>query len=53
MVGSYSLGPRIGRYETEFEESNDGAEEEKRRKEFRPHNVGMVVLGTFILWFGW
>src|SRR5262245_1037070 len=20
---------------------------------FRPHNVSMVALGTFILWFGW
>jgi Amt family ammonium transporter len=20
---------------------------------FRPHNVSLVVLGTFMLWFGW
>ena len=23
------------------------------RSEFDPHNVAFVVLGTFILWFGW
>ena len=41
LVGCYIVGPRIGRFESE------------RKKEFQPHNVPMVVLGTLILWFGW
>lgn len=35
------LGPRTGRYTP------------GREQEFVPNNVGYIVLGTFILWFGW
>mmetsp|Transcript_41220 Transcript_41220/g.96812 ORF Transcript_41220/g.96812 Transcript_41220/m.96812 type:complete len:547 (-) Transcript_41220:54-1694(-) len=41
LVGAIVLGPRAGRF--------DGGNEE----EFAPHNIPLVVLGTFILWFGW
>merc|ERR1719498_1857349 len=37
------VGPRNGRWEAEEEGTG----------QFDPHNVGLVVLGTFILWFGW
>ncbi|KAH0838634.1 ammonium transporter [Lanmaoa asiatica] len=30
-----------------------GQRQEKELLNFRPHNVSMVNLGTFILWFGW
>ncbi|EIW86366.1 ammonium transporter [Coniophora puteana RWD-64-598 SS2] len=30
-----------------------GRRHEKELLNFRPHNVSMVNLGTFILWFGW
>lgn len=40
LIGAIVLGPRIGRFEPN---SSD---------KFRPHNVGMVTLGTLILWFG-
>ncbi|KAI0271576.1 ammonium transporter [Gloeopeniophorella convolvens] len=30
-----------------------GRRREKELLNFRPHNVSMVALGTFILWFGW
>lgn len=36
------LGPRIGKFDPNTEPST-----------FAPHNVGMVCLGTLILWFGW
>merc|ERR1719487_335325 len=36
------LGPRKGRYDPDAEE---GA--------YDPHNMGLVVLGIFSLWFGW
>jgi len=39
-VGAICLGARRGRW------TDDPAN-------FAPHNLGMVVLGTFILWFGW
>mmetsp|Transcript_47050 Transcript_47050/g.131160 ORF Transcript_47050/g.131160 Transcript_47050/m.131160 type:complete len:1165 (+) Transcript_47050:86-3580(+) len=40
LVGAVALGPREGRWKDDT-------------GEFKPHNMGMVVLGTFILWFGW
>ncbi|KAG1902535.1 ammonium transporter AmtB-like domain-containing protein [Suillus fuscotomentosus] len=30
-----------------------GRRQEKELQNFRPHNVSMVNLGTFMLWFGW
>jgi len=39
LMGTLVLGPRKGRFE--------------RPEEFEPHNLPLVVLGTFILWFGW
>jgi len=41
LCGAVVLGPRMGRFEENAEE------------EFAPHNVPLLVLGTFILWFGW
>jgi len=42
LIGAIFLGPRLGKFDAETADD-----------EFRPHNVGMVVLGTLILWFGW
>merc|ERR1712232_263631 len=39
LAGAAILGPRKGRFE------NPG--------DFYPHNISMVVLGTFVLWFQW
>jgi len=39
LVGAALVGPRAGRWE--------------KPESFAPHNMGLVVLGTFILWFGW
>merc|ERR1719399_1476873 len=41
LVGAAILGKRAGRFE-------DGDAEE-----FAPHSQPLIVLGTFILWFGW
>merc|ERR1712070_1365461 len=39
LVGAIFAGPRKGRWEDP--------------KSFEPHSAPLVVLGTFILWFGW
>jgi Amt family ammonium transporter len=44
LAGAGILGPRLGRFD-----GDDPGQENP----FVPHNLGMVVLGTFILWFGW
>jgi len=41
LVGAAIVGPRLGRFDPDKE------------SEFAPHNMPMVVMGTFILWFGW
>merc|ERR1719487_1628409 len=41
LVGAKMVGPRDGRW--------DSADPNR----FDPHNISLVVLGTFILWFGW
>ena len=41
LFGAAVIGPRLGRYDS------------NREHEFKPHNVPSVVLGMFILWFGW
>lgn len=42
LVGAQFLGPRIGRFD-----------KDTPKEEFAPHNVGMICLGTIVLWFGW
>merc|ERR1712232_1085632 len=39
LAGAAILGPRKGRFE--------------HPEDFYPHNISLVVLGTFVLWFGW
>merc|ERR1719499_754566 len=39
LVGAILCGPRKGRFE--------------KPEEFDAHSLPLVVLGTFILWFGW
>jgi len=39
LAGTVVLGPRTGRWE--------------KPEDFEPHNLPLVVLGTFALWFGW
>merc|ERR1711907_769968 len=41
LVGAKVIGVRTGRFEAEKED------------EFIPHSQPLIVLGTFILWFGW
>ncbi|CAE8672959.1 unnamed protein product [Polarella glacialis] len=41
LAGTCVLGPRKGRFDPE------------RSEEFEAHSLPLVVLGTFILWFGW
>jgi len=41
LVGAIIVGPRTGRFD------------DAKETEFQPHNVPLVVLGTFVLWFGW
>jgi len=43
LVGAAIIKPRAGRWEALA----------KGTSEFDPHDMGMVTLGTFILWFGW
>jgi ammonium transporter, Amt family len=47
LIAAIILGPRLGR----FHDADGNLLEEP--KSFPPHNVGLQVLGTFILWFGW
>lgn len=42
LAGAWYLGPRIGKYG-----------KDKKPAAFRPHNLGYVIVGTFILAFGW
>lgn len=43
LIGTYFIGPRAGRF------GIDG----QVNKDFRENNGNLVVLGTFLLWFGW
>ncbi|EER06420.1 Ammonium transporter, putative [Perkinsus marinus ATCC 50983] len=42
LTGALILGPRHGRFKVDYDQS-----------EFDPHSVPLIVLGTFVLWFGW
>merc|ERR1719262_2092197 len=42
LVGAIILGRRTGRFDPNWDQS-----------EFDPHSQPLIVLGTFILWFGW
>jgi Amt family ammonium transporter len=39
LVGAIACGPRKGRFDSD--------------ENFDPHSLPLVVIGTFILWFGW
>ena len=41
LIGAIALGPRVNRFDAEYKQS------------FDPNNTLFVVLGVFILWFGW
>merc|ERR1719213_1281927 len=41
LVGAAIVGKRTGRFDPDKED------------EFQPHSQPLIVLGTFILWFGW
>ena len=41
IIGAFIVGPRKGFFDS------------KDQNKFKAHNVPLVVLGTFILWFGW
>lgn len=43
LIGTYFIGPRAGRFGIEGEVNKD----------YRDNNGNLVVLGTFLLWFGW
>jgi Amt family ammonium transporter len=43
LIGTYFCGPRIGRFGVNGEVNRD----------YRETNGNLVVLGTFLLWFGW
>jgi len=42
LAGTFIIGKRLGKFDPDVDQS-----------EFDAHNVVFVVLGTFILWFGW
>ena len=46
MIGAAVLGPRMGR----FNYDTDGP---AIADPMPGHNAALVVLGTFLLWFGW
>merc|ERR1719191_820338 len=41
LVGAAVIGTRTGRFDPD------------KQEEFTPHSQPLIVLGTFILWFGW
>lgn len=42
LVGAWAEGPRLGRF------TADG-----RVVDMPGHNTSLIILGDFILWFGW
>jgi len=62
LVGAAILRPRLGRFDYEppddkVDSPTKNAVEERteknKRENWHPHNLAFVVIGTFILWFGW
>jgi Amt family ammonium transporter len=62
LVGAAILRPRLGRFD--YEPPDDKVDsptknaveevtEKNKRENWAPHNLAFVVIGTFILWFGW
>jgi ammonium transporter, Amt family len=47
FIAAIILGPRRGRF------TDDDGNPLEEAVTYPPHNVGLQVLGTFILWFGW
>jgi ammonium transporter, Amt family len=43
LIGTVLIGPRAGRFDV------DGVPQ----RGYRENNANLVVLGTFLLWFGW
>lgn len=39
LTGALIVGPRLGRWE--------------RPNDFEPHSAPLIIIGTFLLWFGW
>ncbi|EER12205.1 Ammonium transporter, putative [Perkinsus marinus ATCC 50983] len=42
LVGAFILGPRKGRFDPRVDQAI-----------FDPHSIPLIVIGVFILWFGW
>lgn len=42
LMGAYILGPRIGKYD-----------DNGKARAIPGHNIAYVIIGVFILWFGW
>mmetsp|Transcript_97047 Transcript_97047/g.283617 ORF Transcript_97047/g.283617 Transcript_97047/m.283617 type:complete len:556 (-) Transcript_97047:207-1874(-) len=54
LVGAAIAGPRAGRWLNTDGSQQSGKERITTVPEgFNPHNIVLVVLGTFVLWFGW
>ena len=49
LIGAKMVGSRIGRFNNQDIYNN----EEDRDRDFRPHNVPMVVLDNVFLFYGW
>jgi len=53
LVGAVMVGPRRGRFDKTWSLKDRAFKAVTERPEFAPHSLPLVVLGTFILWFGW
>jgi len=49
LVGAFVIGPRTNRWN---EQESAGQRIKEYEKNFDPHSVPLLVLGTFIIWFG-
>merc|ERR1712224_1144872 len=59
LVGAAIVGKRTGKFEdacaphSHDDEDFVGGDGQMHHHEFHPHSHPLIVLGTFILWFGW